>query len=53
MHKIFQLAAGKKSFDRENENKRPDVSQTKTRFSDCHVIFFFPLFPFSSSSIPS
>jgi len=30
VRRVFQLVAGKKSFDGENENKRPDVSRTKT-----------------------
>lgn len=32
VRRVSQLVAGKKSFDGENENKRPDVSRTKTRF---------------------
>lgn len=47
---FFQLVAGKKSFDGENENKRPDVSHGQKLASDCHIIFFFSLFPFPSSS---
>jgi len=32
VRRVSQLVAEKKSFDGENENKRPDVSRTKTRF---------------------